>query len=53
MTPERLTGLGALIIEFRDWIESEYEASLDLVLLNDVLSVIALYRQLLVQQGAR
>lgn len=54
MTPEQLTGLGYLLLEFREWIrEYSSDAPLDVEVVDHTIEVIALYRRMLVADGAR
>jgi len=53
MTPERCTGLAALLIEFRDWVVSySDDAPLDVAHIDHVIDVIGLYRRLLAEDIA-
>ena len=54
MTPSQLTGLAALLIEFRDWIERYTDdAPLDVEVVNHTVSVVVLYHRMLLEDGAR
>jgi hypothetical protein len=53
MTPERLTGLAALLLELRDWLEISSPDCLDAALVDAVVSCIARQHMRLVQEGAR
>lgn len=50
MTPEQLTGLAALLLEFRDWV-ADYgpDTPLDVELINFLIHEIGICRQQLVQ----
>lgn len=53
MTPERLTGLAALVLETRDWIGDTDPGSLDYWLLDAVADMLAERRRRLVTEGAK
>lgn len=53
MTPERLTGLAALLLDTRDWLEQYDPGSLDIWLIDALVGVLAEYRRRLVAEGAR
>lgn len=53
MTPEHLTGLGALLIEFREWLDERDPGCLDAALVDEVVTVVAAARHKLVTEGAR
>lgn len=53
MTPERLTGLAALLLELRDWIEETYPGNLDAHLVGVCVDVCARFRHELVEEGAK
>lgn len=53
MTPEQLTGLACLILEFRDWLEAQEGQTLDTAVLGLTIELIVHARKALVQEGAR
>lgn len=53
MTPEQLTGLAALVIEFGHWLEEQRPGSLDVAMCAALVEVIAAERRRLVADGAR
>lgn len=53
MTPERLTGLAALLLDLRDWLLDEDPGGLDAVLVDAVVDVCARARARLVEEVAR
>lgn len=53
MTPERLTGLGALLLEVRDYIRQTDPGSLDELVIDAAVDVLARLRSSLVQEGAK
>lgn len=53
MTPEHLTGLAVLVLEFAHWLEQERPGSLDVALATALVDVIGQERRRLVEGGAR
>lgn len=53
MTPQFLVGLAALLIDLREWIESERPASLDVAMVNAVIDVCVNERSRITQEGSR
>lgn len=53
MTPEQLTGLAALLCELREWIRDNWDGPLDVEMVDAVIEICALYRTLLVREGAQ
>jgi len=53
MTPERITGLAALLLDTRDWLEETDPGSLDAALIEAVVDALARQRQRLVDEGAK
>ena len=53
MTPERLTGLAALLIDLRDWVADVDPGSLDYWLIDALIDVLARRRTALLMEGAR
>lgn len=53
MTPELLTGLGALLLEVRDFIRETDPGALDAELLDAAVDVLGRLRTQLVAGGAR
>lgn len=53
MTPERWTGLAALLMEARDWLRDQDPVALDAELLDMAIGVCARERQLMVDEGGR
>jgi hypothetical protein len=53
MTPERLTGLAALLLDTRDWLAEYAPGSLDYWLIDALIDRLAEYRRRLVAEGAR
>ena len=53
MTPERCTGLAALLLDVRDWLNDQDPGNLDAVLVDGVIDVLACIRAQLVEEGAR
>lgn len=53
MTPERCTGLAALLLELRDWLEANGRAGLDLHVIEYLVELLAEVRRELMAGGAR
>lgn len=53
MTPERLTGLAALLIEYREWLAADVPGTLEQAQVDAVIDFIAEQRKRLVAEGAR
>lgn len=54
MTPEMLTGLGVLLLHFREWVrEHDPDTPPDMLVLDAAIDVVRLYRRKLVEEGAR
>lgn len=53
MTPEQLTGLAALLIDFREWILETDPYNLDAFLVDTCVDVCARRRKQLVEDGAK
>lgn len=53
MTPERLTGLAALLLEVRDWLAQHDPESLDELIVEEAVNILGRIRRELVGEGAR
>lgn len=53
MTPESLTGLAALLLEFRDYLWTENVAPLDALIVDAAVTACAEARKRVVGDGAR
>lgn len=53
MTPEHLTGLAALLLEFRDWIEETHPGNLDAHLVDACADACGRFAYELVKEGAK
>jgi hypothetical protein len=53
MTPQALTGLAVLLLEFREWLLGYDPGALDTAILDHVVDTIMDARKSLVEQGAR
>lgn len=53
MTPERLTGLALLLIDYREWLAEDVPETLNQALVNAVIEHIGVQRARLVAEGAR
>lgn len=53
MTPEQLTGLGLLLLEFRDWLADTEALSFDALVVDRTIDIVGEARRRLVEAGAR
>jgi len=53
MTPERCTGLAALLLDLRDWMNDQDPGNLDAPLVDAVIDILARVRQSLVEEGSQ
>lgn len=53
MTPERCTGLAALLLEFRDWCLEQPDVPLAVSYLEDLVDLLGEVRRQLVAEGAQ
>lgn len=53
MTPQQMTGLAALLLDLRDWLDEVDPGSLDAAAVDYVVDVIAERRRQLVEAGTQ
>lgn len=53
MTPEQLTGLGILVLELREWMADYEGPSLDCLVVDHTLQILARLRRELTEAGAK
>ena len=53
MTPERLTGLAALLLEYRDWLAEDVPGTLEQAQVEAVVDFIGVQRRRLVEELAK
>ena len=53
MTPEQLTGLAALLLDLKDWIEEQDPGSLDIAIVDEAVAICGIRRRQLQRAGAQ
>lgn len=53
MTPEMLTGLALMLMEFRDWLAEDVGETIEQQAIDYLIDVVAAQRNRLIMDGAR